>query len=64
MYGDCKTCITRRMMMELYGVMRYFDCQGAMIIYNGQMMREYYCYDDEDYYCYADANGYVSRVYN
>jgi restriction system protein len=26
------------MMMELYGVMRYFDCQGAMIIYNGQIM--------------------------
>lgn len=26
MYGDCKTKINRRMMMELYGVMRYFDC--------------------------------------
>ena len=38
MYGDCKTKINRRMMMELYGVMRYFDCQGAMIIYNGQIM--------------------------
>lgn len=38
MYGDCKTKINRRMMMELYGVMRYFDCQGAMMIYNGQMM--------------------------
>ena len=38
MYGDCKTKINRRMMMELYGVMHYFDCQGAMMIYNGQMM--------------------------
>lgn len=38
MYGDCKTKINRRMMMELYGVMRYFDCQRAMVIYNGQMM--------------------------
>ena len=38
MYGDCKTKINRRMMMELYGVMRYFDCQRAMMIYNGQMM--------------------------
>ena len=38
MYGNCKTKINRRMMMELYGVMRYFDCQGAMMIYNGQMM--------------------------
>ena len=38
MYGDCKTKINRRMMMELYGVMRYFDCQKAMMIYNGQMM--------------------------
>lgn len=38
MYGDCKTKINRRMMMELYGVMRYFDCQGAMMIYNGNIM--------------------------
>lgn len=38
MYGDCKTCITRRMMMELYGVMHYFDCQRSMIIYNGRIM--------------------------
>ena len=38
MYGDCKTKINRRMMMELYGVMRYFDCQGDMMIYNGQIM--------------------------
>ena len=38
MYGDCKTKINRRMMMELYGVMRYFDCQGAMMIYNSQIM--------------------------
>ena len=38
MYGDCKTKITRSMMMELYGVMHYFDCQGAMLIYNGGIM--------------------------
>jgi hypothetical protein len=38
MYGDCKTKINRRMIMELYGVMHYFDCQGAMIIYNGSIM--------------------------
>ena len=38
MYGDCKTSITRRMMMELYGVMHYFDCQRSMMIYNGQIM--------------------------
>ena len=27
MYGDCKTKINRRMMMETLWVMRYFDCQ-------------------------------------
>lgn len=40
MYGDCKTSITRRMMMELYGVMHYFDCQRAMLIYNGRIMAD------------------------
>lgn len=38
MYGDCKTQVNRRMMMELYGVMHYFDCQGAIVIYNGRIM--------------------------
>ena len=38
MYGDCKTKITRSMMMELYGVMHYFDCQRSMMIYNGRIM--------------------------
>ena len=38
MYGDCKTKITRSMMMEVFGVMHYFDCQGAMLIYNGGIM--------------------------
>ena len=38
MYGDCKTQINRRMMMELYGVMHYFDCKGAILIYNGRIM--------------------------
>lgn len=38
MYGDCKTKITRSMMMELFGVMHYFGCQGAILIYNGGIM--------------------------
>ena len=38
MYADCKTQVNRRMMMELYGVMHYFDCQGAIVIYNGRIM--------------------------
>jgi restriction system protein len=38
MYGYCKTKVTRSMMMELYGVMHYFDCQGAFLIYNGGIM--------------------------
>ena len=38
MYGDCKTKVNRRQMMELYGVMHYFDCQGAIMIYNGHIM--------------------------
>ncbi len=40
MYGDCKTKITRSMMMELFGVMHYFDCQGAILIYNGGIMSD------------------------
>ena len=39
MYGDCKTHVNRRQMMELYGVMHYFDCQGAIMIYNGRIMK-------------------------
>lgn len=38
MYGDCKTKITRSMMMELFGATHYFDCQGVMLIYNGGIM--------------------------
>ena len=38
MYGDCKTKINRSMMMELYGVMHYFDRQRAILIYNGGIM--------------------------
>ena len=38
MYGDCKTKVNRRQMMELFGVMHYFDCQGAIMIYNGRIM--------------------------
>lgn len=29
MYGTSKTKISRKDVMELYGVMAYFDCQGA-----------------------------------
>ena len=38
LYGDCKTKVTRSMMMELYCVIHYFDCQGAILIYNGGIM--------------------------
>jgi len=35
MYGDCKTRVNRRMMMELFGAMHFFECQGAIMIYKG-----------------------------
>ena len=38
MYGDCKTKVNRLQIMELCGVMHYFDCQGAIMIYNGTIM--------------------------
>ena len=37
MYGECKAKVCRRHMLELYGVMHYFDCQGALLIYNGRI---------------------------
>ena len=40
MYGECKTKVCRRHMMELYGVMHFFDCQGALLIYNGSIMND------------------------
>lgn len=40
MYGTSKTKISRKQVFELYGVMTYFDCQGAIIIYNGGIMKD------------------------
>ena len=40
MYGDCKTRVNRRMMMELFGAMHFFECQGAIMIYNGRIMTD------------------------
>jgi len=36
MYGTSKTKISRKDVMELYGVMAYFDCQGAFFLYSGK----------------------------
>lgn len=40
MYGTSKTRISRKQIFELYGVMVYFDCQGAMMVYNGGVMND------------------------
>lgn len=40
MYGGCRTKISRKDVMELYGVMKYFDCQGCFFVYNGQITGE------------------------
>ncbi len=40
MYGTSKTKISRKQIFELYGVMSYFDCQGAMVVYNGGIMSD------------------------
>lgn len=40
MYGTSKTKVSRKDVMELYGVMAYFDCQGAFFIYNGRRTEE------------------------
>ena len=37
MYGVSKTKISRKDIMELYGAMEYFDCQAAIVIYNGMI---------------------------
>lgn len=37
MYGASKTKISRKDIMELYGAMAYFDCQAAMVMYNGKV---------------------------
>lgn len=40
MYGTSKTKISRKDVMELYGVMAYFDCQSAFFIYSGKRTTE------------------------
>lgn len=40
MYGTSKTKISRKDVMELYGVMAYFDCQGAFFLYSGKRTKE------------------------
>ena len=37
MYGTSKTKISRKDVMELYGVMAYFDCSKAFFIYSGKV---------------------------
>lgn len=39
-YGVCRTRVSRKDMMELYGAMAYFDCQRAVLVYNGRMTPE------------------------
>ena len=36
MYGTSRSKISRKDVMELYGVMAYFDCQGAFFLYSGK----------------------------
>ena len=36
-YGNCRTRISRKDIMELYGAMAFFDCDFAMLVYNGAM---------------------------
>lgn len=40
MYGTSKTKISRKDVMELYGVMAYFDCAGAFFLYSGNRTKE------------------------
>jgi len=40
MYGTSKTKISRKDVMELYGVMAYFDCQSAFFLYSGKRTSE------------------------
>lgn len=39
-YGNCRTKISRKDVMELYGAKAYFDCTFAKIVYNGEMSKE------------------------
>lgn len=36
-YGNSRTKVSRKDLMELYGVMAYFDCTFAKLVYNGAM---------------------------
>lgn len=36
-YGNCRTRISRKDVMELYGAMAFFDCSFAKLVYNGKM---------------------------
>lgn len=36
-YGNCRTKVSRKDIMELYGAMAYFDCSCAKLVYNGKM---------------------------
>lgn len=40
LYGSSKTAISRKDVMELYGVKAYFDCDGAFFFYNGKRTEE------------------------
>lgn len=39
-YGVCRTRVSRKDLMELYGAMAYFDCHRAVLVYNGRMTNE------------------------
>ena len=36
-YGNCRTRISRKDIMELHGAMAFFDCDFAILVYNGAM---------------------------
>jgi len=40
MYGTSKTKISRKDVFELRGVSNYFDCHGAIILYNGTITED------------------------
>lgn len=40
LYGSSKTRISRKDVMELYGVKAYFDCDKAFFFYNGKQTEE------------------------
>jgi len=40
MYGDGIRPVTRKMIMELYGAMHYFDCNKAKLVTNGRILED------------------------